>query len=133
MKPCLQCGAQLEDNAQFCTACGMTQPMMTAPVAPVAQEQPQPVSYPGPVYQPQEEPITVGGWIGRSLIPLIPGVGGLIYLIMLFIWSGDRTKQETFRNWAKAQLILAAIGVVLGILLVVGIFALVGMSAADFA
>lgn len=133
MKPCLQCGAQLEDNAQFCAACGMAQPMMTAPVAPVAQEQPQPVSYPGPAYQPQEEPITVGGWIGRSLIPLIPGVGSLIYLIMLFIWSGDRTKQATFRNWAKAQLILTAIGVVVGVILVVAIFAIVGMTAADFA
>jgi hypothetical protein len=44
----------------------------------------------------------VGGWIGCSLIPLIPLVGGIVYLIMLFIWSDDTTKEESFRNWAKA-------------------------------
>ena len=67
-------------------------------------------------------PISIGGWIGRSLIPLIPLVGGIVYLIMLFIWSGDSKKEDTFRNWAKAQLIilaivlgLAIIGVVLGL------------------
>ncbi len=133
MKTCMQCGANLPDEANVCAACGMTQPMMTAPVAPVAQEQPQPVSYPGPGYQPQEEPVSVGGWIGRNLIPLIPFVGSLIFLVMLFIWSGDRTKQATFRNWAKAQLILMAIGVVLGIILVVGIVAIVGALGANVA
>ena len=45
-----------------------------------------------------------------------------MYLIMLFIWSGDTSKEDTFRNWAKAQLIVMAIvlalvivGVILGI------------------
>ena len=64
-------------------------------------------------------PISVGGWIGRSLIPLIPLVGGIVYLIMLFIWSGDTTKEETFRNWAKAQLIVMAIAIVLTIILAI--------------
>ncbi len=66
-----------------------------------------------------KESISVGGWIGRSLIPYIPIVGSIVYLIMLFIWSGDKKKEDTFRNWAKAQLIIMAVGLVLAILLVV--------------
>lgn len=103
MKACPTCGTTLNDNAAFCQNCGSN-------VAP---------SY--PVYPPMvaKQPITVGGWIGRSLIPLIPVVGWIIYLVMLFIWSGDTAKEDSFRNWAKSQLILMAIGLVLSILFIV--------------
>ena len=103
MKVCNNCGAKLEDNASFCNSCGSNS--LSAQSA----------------YQtaPQKTPVSVGGWIGRSLIPCIPVVGGIVYLIMLFIWSGDSTKEETFRNWAKAQLIVLAIVVVLVIICVV--------------
>ena len=74
-------------------------------------------------------PISIGGWIGRSLIPMIPLVGGIVYLIMLFIWSGDKTKEVTFRNWAKAQLIIMAIVIVLTIILV----AVFGVAFAEIA
>ena len=67
----------------------------------------------------KKEPVSVGGWIGRTLIPCIPLVGGLIYLIMLFVWSGDQKKEESFRNWAKAQLIVLAIVLVLTIVIAV--------------
>lgn len=67
----------------------------------------------------QKEPVSVGGWIGRTLIPCIPLVGGLIYLIMLFVWSGDQKKEESFRNWAKAQLVVLAIVLVLTIVIAV--------------
>jgi hypothetical protein len=111
MKTCTNCGATLNDTDSFCTSCGAT-----VPVAYLGNAQPK-------------TPITVGGWIGRYLIPCIPFVGGIIYLVMLFIWSGDSTKEETFRNWAKAQLIMTAIGFVLGI-----IFAVVfGVAIAELA
>ena len=105
MKRCGTCGAIIDDNVTFCTNCGANQAYT-------------PANY----QQPAKESISVGGWIGRSLIPLIPVVGGIVYLIMLFIWSGDTSKEDTFRNWAKAQLIVMAIvlalvivGVILGI------------------
>lgn len=77
---------------------------------------------------PQKTPVSVGGWIGRSLIPYIPLVGGLVYLIMLFVWSGDTTKEDSFRNWAKAQLIVMAIVVGLVVVLTILIVAL-GVSS----
>ena len=85
MKVCGNCGATIRDEAPFCNQCGAS-----VRVTPVIRE----------------EPVSVGGWIGRSLIPCIPLVGPLVYLIMLFIWSGDAKKEQTFRNWAKAQLIV---------------------------
>ena len=103
MKVCNTCNTTVNDEASFCPNCGTNLP----------------AGY--PVYHPKtaREPISVGGWIGRMLIPCIPLVGGLVYLIMLFIWSGDQTKEETFRNWAKAQLIVMAIVLVLVIISVI--------------
>ena len=100
MKVCNNCGANLDDNVTFCTNCGSN--ALTS----------YPMFQPAPV----KNPVSIGGWIGRCLIPCIPLVGGIIYLIMLFIWSGDTKKEETFRNWAKAQLIVMAIVLVLAII-----------------
>lgn len=106
MKVCQACHASYDDSLALCPYCG------TIPQA----------NYPAyPAYTPQEtkEPVSIGGWIGRSLIPYIPFVGGIIYLIMLFIWTGDTKKEDTFRNWAKAQLIVMAVVIVLTIIIVV--------------
>lgn len=102
---------------------------------PVAQQPSQPpvvpppmvpagyIPYGTPLYaapippQPEKESVSVGGWIGRYLITLIPIVGPIIYFIMLFVWSGDESMDDSARNWAKAQLILLL--VVLGIVFVV--------------
>lgn len=100
MKACPNCGFTLNDNVSFCSNCGANVPAAAA--------------RPG-----KKEPISVGGWIGRSLIPCIPLVGGIVYLVMLFIWSGDTKKEDTFRNWAKAQLIVIGIVVVLTIIIAV--------------
>lgn len=110
MKVCNNCGASLEDNAAFCPNCGSNVPASYAPAASAGYPPVSPQMY-------AKQPISVGGWIGRSLIPLIPLVGGIVYLIMLFIWSGDAKKEDSFRNWAKAQLILLAIGIVLAIII----------------
>ena len=111
MKECNHCGATFSDDVSFCPNCG-NHVIMGHP------------AYPRFV---AKTPVSVGGWIGRSLIPLIPVVGGIVYLIMLFIWSGDVTREGTFRNWAKAQLIMTAIALVLGIIAVV----VFGVAMAD--
>jgi uncharacterized membrane protein YvbJ len=103
MKVCNNCGATINDNASYCNNCGANIPANYSAYSQVNTK----------------TPVSVGGWIGRSLIPCIPLVGGIVYLIMLFIWSGDQTKEDTFRNWAKAQLIVMAVVVVLGIILAV--------------
>ena len=103
MKICKVCNTSVHDEASFCSNCGTHLPAGLS------------------TYQPNhpKESISVGSWIGRQLIPCIPLLGSIIYLIMLFVWSGDTRKEETFRNWAKAQLIVMAIVLVLVIIGVV--------------
>ena len=60
----------------------------------------------------------LGGWIGRTLIPCIPVIGAIAYLIMLFVWSGDTEKEDSFRNWAKAQLIVMGIALAVAVVCV---------------
>lgn len=100
MRICNSCNTILDDNYSFCPNCGASAP----------------ANYPAYPWNTNKEPISVGGWIGRSLIPMIPLVGGIVYLVMLFIWSGDVRKEDTFRNWAMAQLIVMAVVLVLGII-----------------
>ena len=143
MKNCVHCGTALPDEAGFCAVCGNPQ-SAEAPVAQPVAEVPQPV-YTPPVYaapvvpaQPvmmvpaeeKKESVSVGGWIGRGLIPCIPVAGGLIYFIMLWVWAGNKKYEDSFRNWAKAQLVLMAISVGLILLLVI-ILAAAGIGMAD--
>lgn len=78
-------------------------------------------------------PVSVGGWIGRSLllnvVLCIPILGWIAYFVMLAVWAGDQSKEQTFRNWAKAQLwvILIVVGIVLILFLIFGV-ALAGAS-----
>ena len=46
---------------------------------------------------------------------------------MLFVWAGDTTKEDSFRNWAKAQLII--MGIVVGLSLLVMLFAAIIASS----
>ena len=70
----------MEDGAAICTGCGAS------------------------FYDVKSAVVKPSGYILRYLINLIPFVGPIVYFIMLFIWSADTTKEESFRNWAKAQL-----------------------------
>ena len=119
MKVCPSCRSSFDKSLAICPYCGTI----------VQDSQPMVYQQPAVPQQETKESISVGGWIGRSLIPYIPLVGGIVYLIMLFIWSGDKKKEDTFRNWAKAQLIVTAIALVLGIILAV----VFGVAMADLA
>lgn len=112
MKTCNNCGAEIQSNASFYNDCGV-------------EVQTDYVTY---RRTDNKEPISVGGWIGRSLIPFIPAVGGIVYLILLFIWSGDAKKEDTFRNWAKAQLLFMLVAVILIIVIVAVVIGVVAAS-----
>ena len=110
MSFCSNCGSSLQQGTTYCPNCGASAPSN----APVQVNTPVQINVPT-----NKEVISVGGWIGRTLIPYIPIVGSIVYLIMLFVWSGDTKKEDSFRNWAKAQLVVMAISIVLAILLVI--------------
>ena len=126
---CNKCGTPIKDGATFCQNCGAKveapQPIQPAQTVP---EQAQQINY----YTPEKKHVSVGGWILRYLITLIPCVGPIIFIIMLFVWSFDESYDDTSRNWAKAQLIWLAISIVLS-LLVALLFGSVFTAALDSA
>lgn len=88
-----------------------------------------PPAYQPPYYQqPAEEHIGLGKWVLYQLIPAIPFVGSIIYLVMLFVWGFGSDKNPTFRNWAKSQLVFMGISLVLVILVFVIVFVIAGAS-----
>lgn len=53
-----------------------------------------------------EEPLSVGQWMLTMLVCALPCVN----LIMLLVWAFQSTGNKSRSNWAKANLIWAAIG-----------------------
>lgn len=80
--------------------------------APAPNYAPQPNYYtPAPV---TADTMSIGAWIGTLILSCIPVVG----LICLIVWccSSDPAKKSR-KNWAIAQLIIAAVMIVLMIIL----------------
>lgn len=95
-----------------------------------SQQQPQPVQQPAPQPVPYQQPsgdseLTIGSWVVTLLITFIPIVG----LVMLFVWGFGSSTPTPKKNWALANLIWYAIGIVLCVLLsVLGVFSLAALS-----
>ena len=153
---CENCGEQMAENALTCPKCGaaarparpaVEQPAYRPPVQqqntptvpiPPVQQYSQPVYaqpyFQAPVMPPvntANEHVSVGGWVGIFCINLIPVLGWLIYLILLFVWAFGDTKKKTLKNFAKATLIGMLIMIILGIAVVV-IAAIAGVSLTDY-
>ena len=125
MKTCQQCGTQLNDEVMTCPVCGVT----VIPAAPASAYVP-PVYAPNPVPAPKKA-VSVWEWVGRYALNLIPFVGSLVYVVMLFVWAFDSKFDDTSRNWAKAQLVIAAVVFGLAILLLISLLGL-GFTLGDF-
>ena len=52
-------------------------------------------------------------WIVIMLLPYIPMVGSIAYLVLLSVWAFGRTASTTRKNWARANLLMMAIGLIL--------------------
>lgn len=66
----------------------------------------------------KDEPISFLNWIGTMLLPYIPFVGWISYLVMLFVWAFGRDSNPTKKNWARAKLIVIAISIVISIVMI---------------
>ena len=110
---CKKCGGKIESYASHCPFCG--EPLANNNVQATYSANQAPVS---------GEHKGIGGWILTYIITCIPLVG----FIMLLVWAcGDKTKSDpTFRNWARAQLVIAIISAILGVILMIAMVALIG-------
>ena len=124
---CNACGATFPDNLKFCTGCGKPidagkeiSPPAAASAAPPIQAV-QPIYYhvntaaasdaPPPAGSPYA---VVGTWgfIGLTLLFMIPVIGWLVCLIMAFA-----AKNRNRRHFARATLIFMIIGILISIAL----------------
>ncbi len=74
------------------------------------QTSPQPPAYITP--QPGAGPLRVGQYIGILLLMIVP----ILNIILLFVWSFGGSVNPNKKNFARASLILCAIGLILFIL-----------------
>lgn len=71
------------------------------------------------VQEQNNKVVSVGSWIGTLILLVIP----IINFVFLFIWALSSDTPVSKKNFAKATLILSAIGFFLGIIL----FTLIGL------
>src|SRR5699024_1918713 len=75
------------------------------------QSRPEPMNE-----QESQGSITFKNWLGTLLLPFIPVVGWLVYLVMLFVWAFDSRTPNSKKNWARASLIMYLIAFVIMII-----------------
>lgn len=84
--------------------------------------QPYNGGYQQPVYSNYDrynEPVSIGSWIGVWFLMCIPIVG----FIMLIVWACGGTSKQSLKNWARAQLILMLIFVLIGLIVTLIMYA----------
>ncbi|MDD4819317.1 MAG: hypothetical protein PHD21_00545 [Flavobacteriales bacterium] len=79
-----------------------------------------------PLYQePQNTKVmSVSDWLVTLLLMIIP----LVNIVLLFVWAFSSTENKNRSNWAKAELILLAVVLVLYILFFIVFFVIAGNS-----
>ena len=77
---------------------------------PVYQDQPA-AAYSAPAPYQDASPLSIGNYLIMMIISVIP----IVNLVMLFVWGFGNSNLNR-KNYARAQLIVLAIGVVLSII-----------------
>lgn len=94
--------------------------------SPYQQSMPQYPTYSN--YNPQDDQhVSVWGWIGIYCINLIPIIGTLVFLVLLFVWAFGDTPKKSLKNWARAMLIIVGVCIVLWVVLL----SVTGLSISD--
>lgn len=122
---CKVCGRYTSnENANFCEYCGNSfRKEFENPNKSSINENKHNINQ----YQSRKEPmneqesetaISFKNWILTLFLPFIPVVGGIAYIVMLFVWSFDSSTPKSKKNWARASLIMYLIVLVIIIFLI---------------
>lgn len=100
---CPVCGRTTEnENANFCENCGTSfrvtnnQNTSFSPVDTVTTES----------VKPKQEEIPFRTFLGVMLLPMVPMIGPLIYIVILLTWSFGKQYSGTQKNYARATLVV---------------------------
>ena len=117
---CKKCGGKLESYASNCAFCG----------APVDNYDDK-AKYVEQRSDSSSKPMTMWRWVGFFLLNVIPVVGQIIVLVILFKWASKRNPDKSLQGFAKATLFLFLIALVLTF--VYSILMAIGVVSQDFA
>lgn len=137
---CIQCGASLDPFVTADSNSFQQQYVSSGNDPFFAGENPyfQPQSFQQPYKQSMtnyptaynyqdDDHVTTLGWIGIWAINLIPVVGSLIYLVLMFVWAFGDTRKKSLKTYARSQLILCLVGIVLLVIM----FGVMGITFSD--
>ncbi len=112
---CPSCGTPVENGASYCPNCGAAIPAATSSAQFTTPTQPNQTygNAMGNSFASLDQPLNVGQFVGVMLLSGIPLVG----LILMFVWAFGSDVNTNKKNYARAFLIIAAIGLALSILL----------------
>ena len=140
MNYCQKCGARLPEGTTVCSMCGFDNAQAARPGAePQGQPfnpggpapgpnpsygRPNP-SYGAPPHDSRRDPLSVGDIFVSWLLLSIP----IVNIVMIIVWLTSSSTNINKKNFAKAALIMYAIGIVLWILAAI-VFSIVGVGTA---
>ncbi|MBR2408696.1 MAG: zinc ribbon domain-containing protein [Lachnospiraceae bacterium] len=114
---CAMCGREITNpDANYCDYCGTAIGTMTY------REE---VKEPQKVSEPKEERVSTWLLFGVMCLPMIPLVGGIAYLVILFYWAFAASVEDSRKSFARATLLYTAVTLVLGMILLGSFFALI--------
>lgn len=105
---CKKCGGKLESYASNCAFCGTPVENYDDKAKYVEQR----------VNNGIEKPMTMWRWIGFYLLNVIPVIGQIIILVTLFKWSSKNNPDKSLQGFAKANLFVILLTVLLCALMV---------------
>lgn len=104
---CNSCGrSAANDNANFCDYCGASLKEGSSRVQSSEINQNRVMEE---RKVEEDKPISFLNWIGTMLLPFIPLVGPIVYLVMLLVWSFGSDSNPSKKNWARANLVVMII------------------------
>jgi hypothetical protein len=63
----------------------------------------------GTLFDSSERPMSLGNWLVIYLLPLIPMIGMVLFLVVLFSWGFGSNVAQTKKNWARATMIFVLV------------------------
>ena len=100
------CGREITNpDANYCDYCGTA-------LEDAAYREVQPEQYTTNANTPKTDRVPTGVFLGVMCLPIIPFIGTLVYLGVLFYWAFASSIEDSRKSFARATLIYTAAALV---------------------
>lgn len=133
---CPACGATIPSDSSFCPSCGAPVSSFNDFASPTAQAPLGNIyAYPPTAYgyteAPETDKISVWGYTWPVLLNIIPGAGGIVAIILFFIW-GFGSYGPNRKNFSRAMLLVNLVVTVILLIVLIITVAILNMPYDPF-